>query len=288
MTAWLPYAWLDGRVLPLRRATVPVTDSGYLHGDGLFETLRVYDGVPVFLTDHLARMRRSARELGARADGGLRHVVGGAIALLRRCRVRDGAIRINLSWEGGLVSRPRAGCRVAILVREYDPPTPREYALGVKLVVWPWPRAAGNPVHCHKSLSYAENRAARRMAARRGAFDALFTNVRGHVTEGSATNVFLVERGRLVTPPLEEGLLPGVTRKRLIAIARRMGIEVRERPFGIPRLRAADEVFVANSLAEVVAVSRVEDRPVAPPGPVTRALAEAYRAEVKRAVEEAR
>ncbi|MEK7866274.1 MAG: aminotransferase class IV, partial [Planctomycetota bacterium] len=153
---------------------------------------------------------------------------------------------------------------------------------------WPWPRAKGNPVHRHKSLSYAENMAARRMAAGAGAFDALFTNLRGHVAEGTATNVFLVERGRLVTPPLDEGLLPGVTRKHLLAIAARIGVGVRERPFGVARLCAADEAFVANSLAEVVPVSRVEGRRIAPPGPLTRTLAQAYHAEVLAAIEEGR
>lgn len=287
-SAWLPYAWIDGRILPLGRATVPVTDSGYLHGDGLFETLRVYDGVPVFIEDHLARMRRSARDLGVRAETTLSLVPEGARALLLRCGARGCAMRINLSWEGGLVSRPEARCRVTMIAREYHPPAPTEYARGVKLIVWPWPRAAGNPAHRHKSLSYAENMAARRMAAKARAFDALFTNHRGHVAEGTATNVFLVDRGRLVTPPLEEGLLPGVTRKHLIGIAHRIGVEVRERAFGVDRLSSADEVFVANSLAEVVPVSRVEGRRVGPPGPVTRALAEAYSAEVRRAVEEAR
>lgn len=288
MSAWFPYAWIDGRVVPLSRATVPITDSGYLHGDGLFETLRVYDGTAPFLEDHLARMRRSARELGVRAEPLLARVPAGSRDLLRRCRARGGAMRINLSWEGGLVSRPEARCRVTMIVREYQPPDATSYARGVKLVVWPWPRAKGNPVHRHKSLSYAENMAARRMAARAGAFDALFTNLRGHVAEGTATNVFLVERGRLVTPPLDEGLLPGVTRKHLLAIAERSGVDVRERAFGVGRLVSADEVFVANSLAEVVPVSRVDGRRVAPPGPVTRALAEAYGAEVRAAIEEAR
>ena len=233
-------------------------------------------------------MRRSARELGVRAEARLARVPEGAHALLRRCRVRGAAMRVNLSWEGGLVSRPESVVRVTMLVREYHPPEAGEYARGVKLVVWPWPRAMGNPVHRHKSLSYAENMAARRMASKAHAFDALFTNLRGHVAEGTATNIFLVERGRLVTPPLGEGLLPGVTRKHLLAIAARTGIEVRERAFGVDRLCAADEAFVANSLAEVVPVSRVEGRRAGGPGPVTRALAEAYRAELRAAIEEAR
>ncbi len=290
MSAWYPYAWVDGRLLPIARATVPITDSGYLHGDGLFETIRIYDGVAVFLADHLARMRRSARELGVAAEANLAPVPAGVRALLLRCRPRSAAMRISLSWEGGFISRPDAACRVTILLREYVPPDARVLARGVALVVWPWHRAAGNPAHRHKTLSYAENMAARRLAAKARAFDALFVNDRGHVAEGTATNVFLVERGRLLTPNLEEGLLPGITRKHIIAIARQIGVTVRERPFGVERMLAADEAFVANSLSEVVAVSSVDGCRAGGgrPGPVTRALADAYRAEVQRAVEEAR
>lgn len=290
MSAWYPYAWVDGRLLPIARATVPITDSGYLHGDGLFETIRIYDGVAVFLADHLARMRRSARELGVPAEANLAPVPSGVRDLLLRCRPRSASMRISLSWEGGFISRPDAGCRVTLLLREYVPPDARVLARGVALVVWPWRRAAGNPAHRHKTLSYAENMAARRLAAKARAFDALFVNDRGHVAEGTATNVFIVERGRLLTPNLEEGLLPGITRKHIITIARQIGVTVRERPFPVERMLAADEAFVANSLSEVVAVSSIDGRRAGGgrPGPVTRALADAYRAEVRRAVEEAR
>jgi D-alanine transaminase len=146
-------------------------------------------------------------------------------------------------------------------------------------------RDAGPPWSGFKLVGQASAVAARLIAARRGAAEALYVTADGEVTEAAAANVFLVDRGTLVTPPARR-ILAGVTRGMVIDLARRAGISVRQEPVDVARLRRAREVFLTASTTEVVPVVRLDGRPVheGRPGPVTRQMQCAYAALVRRSL----
>jgi branched-subunit amino acid aminotransferase/4-amino-4-deoxychorismate lyase len=247
--------WLDGRFLPETEALVPAVDPAFLYGRGLFEVVRGYDGRPFRLRDHLERMRHSARRFGIpfRAPA-LEPVIR---ELSRRNRAPDSYIRVTLSSRGHLL----------VLVRPRRPLPAAWYERGAKILVAPWQRDPRAPVVGHKTLSYFENVLAHEEALRRGCADMILVGPGDEILEGCVSNIFLVFDGKIVTPPLGRGILPGVTRRVVMELAR-----VRERVVRRRELREADEVFITNALIGVLPVGR--------PGPVARQVAAAYRSEV--------
>lgn len=256
----MTWVWLDGRFRRESQALLPAVDPGFLYGRGLFETLRGYDGVPFRLEDHLQRMRRSARRL--RIPFPRVPDLGPVIReLCRRNGTPDAAIRLTLSALGHLLvqSRPRRRLPDAW------------YERGARLRIAPWRKDPRAPLAGHKTLSYFENVLAHEEALRRGYADTLLIDRHGRILEGCTTNIFLVLRGRLVTPPLALNILPGVTRRVVMELA-----PAREHPVRLEDLGRAQEVFLTSSLIEVLPVGR--------PGPVTREVAEAYRRAVQKEV----
>ncbi|MBV8880194.1 MAG: aminotransferase class IV [Planctomycetaceae bacterium] len=242
--------WLDGSFLPEEKATVPVTDRAFLHGRGLFETLRAYSGVPFRLDDHLSRLTVSAAHFKMRfhppdLDPVIRD-------LCDRNELDDAAIRITLSAEG----------RLLVTARPRKPLPQAWYDRGAEVMVAPWRRDARMALAGHKVTSYLENILVHDEALERGCADALFVGLKGELLEGAVTNVFLVVKGKLVTPRLP-GILPGVTRKIVMEL-----IKVQERVVKIKELWKADEAFLTNALIEVL--------PIGKPGPVGRKVSEGY------------
>lgn len=257
--------WIDGRIIPARRATVPALDSAVQIGSGLFEVMRAYDGVPFLLDRHLARMRTSAKLFGLRFRPSDATLEKAALALLKSNKLKSAYVRLVLTGGGTFM----------ILAKPLPVITKSWYEKGAAVDYAPWRRDARAPLYGHKTLNYLENVLTRERALAKGLADVLFLSMDGSVLEGCVTNVFLVSRGRLVTPALE-GILPGVTRGEVIRLARSMKIPVIERRV-LPRdLERADEVFLTNALIEVLPVSRVGKRRIGPPGPVARSLRAGY------------
>lgn len=244
--------WLDGEFLPEAKALIPATDRGFMHGRGLFETLRTYDGVPFRLGDHVERMKASARKFGFPSPTG--DLDAAIRSLCKRNALPDAAARITLSGDG----------RLLVTTRPLRPVPPAWYRDGAKVDFVPWRRDARALVAGHKVTSYLENILVHDEALRRGVADALFIGLKDEILEGSVSNLFLVRRGKIVTPKLT-GILPGVTRKVVMELAK-----VQERTVKVGELKTADEAFLTNALIEIL--------PIGKPGPVTRRIADAYRA----------
>ena len=263
--------WLNGRYLDERRARLPVTDPVFRWGVGLFEVVRGYHGRPFRLEDHLSRLRRSADRLSidTRRLPGLSRVIP---RLLARNELRSGRVRISVTGAGN----------VLIEARRHAPPDGRIGERGAKLVVAPWRRDPAAPLAGHKTLNYHELVLARDAAARLGAVDALILDPGGRVLEGTRSNVFAVLGGGLLTPDVPRGVLPGVTRKVVLELAQGLRIRTRPARLTLARLLGADEVFVTSTMMEVVPVARIDRQSIGRPGPVTRALSEAYRRCVER------
>jgi branched-chain amino acid aminotransferase len=237
-------------------ATISVTDEGLLRGDGVFEVIRLYDGQPYALAEHLARMERSAANLRLPLDPVA--VSADARALLKASQPGDAALRLLVT---------RGGRRVALI--EALPDLPATLSLGCVTYA---PTRVLDQV---KSLSYAANMLCARLARERGFDEALLVTPHGRVLEAPTASIFWVRDGSLYTPPLDDHLLDSITRRAVMAAA-----GAREAPTTLDDLRQAQEAFLGSTLREVMPVHRVEDFELEAPGPVTRAAAEAVAAHI--------
>ena len=284
MSAPEPIAWVDTGLVPLAEARVGVLDQGFRTGEGVFETLRAYQGHPFRLAAHLDRAADGARRLGfavpARND--VERAVQATIDANRDLAV-DLAVRITLTpgpldpstpWPPVPIGRPTLVVTAHAL---HDRPRDRD---GVTA----WTVGWGREVAEVKAVSYLASSLARRVAARAGADEALLTDGRGHVVEGATSNVFAVTGGRLHTPPTDGELLAGVTRATVLELAPAAGLTVEEAPLSVAALQDAAEAFLTASTREVVPLVRVDGTAVGDgrPGPVTARLRAAYRAAVER------
>ena len=261
--------WADGGIVPAGAAAVSPVDHAVIVGDGVFETLKVVNGVPFALTRHLGRLKRSADGLGLpEPDDAL---VRTAVAETLTADPEAGRLRITWSSGPGPLGSDRGGGPGTLLVAS-SPGTVWPEAVQVHLCEWT--RNERGALTGLKTTSYAENVRALEAAHRRGASEALLANTQGRLCEGTGTNVFLVIDGVLVTPPLSSGCLAGITRELVLELA-----EVVERDVDPGEFAVASEAFLTSSTREVGAISAVDDT-VLPeaPGPVTAGLVAAFAA----------
>jgi branched-subunit amino acid aminotransferase/4-amino-4-deoxychorismate lyase len=257
-------AVIDGTVLPADEATIGVTDLGLLRGDGVFEVISVYEGRLFAMEDHLRRMANSAQNLRLEIDLGA--VQGDIEALLAQAGPVTGAVRFFVT---------RGGRRVGLIEAV---PAERE-PLALASITYAPPRILDGV----KSLSYAGNMLATRLAIEKGATEALLVTPHGRVLEGPTSSFFVSLDGEtLVTPPLSDHVLDSITRRRLLAILPHAREEVVTRD----ELRGAREAFLASTTREVQPVSRIDedDLPLVP-GPLTQAAAKALAVHIRDALE---
>ena len=242
--------WVDGRLVDPAAASISAVDHGLTVGDGVFETLKVVDGVPFARRRHAARLQRSLAGMGLEF-GRLRYTVTGGRGPLGSDRL-TGALTYVVT--AGPSPRPGPSCT---------------------LVTVPWTRNERSATTGVKTTSYAENVIALAYAKERGADEAVFANTVGDLCEGTGSNVFVVRDGVLMTPPPDAGLLLGVTRELVLEWGREWGrtagVEVREVRVPLADLATADEVFVTSSTRDVLPATSVDGRSL-PVGPVTTAL----------------
>lgn len=275
---------IDGRIQPAAEATVPVLDRGFLYGDSVFEVLRTYGGTPFGMAEHLARLARSAERTLIRLPVSLSELQGEIEAALAAGGFADSLVRIMISrgTAGALGLDPslaRGALRVILVAELHELPASL-HGDGAKVITYPTLRIADATTGAGaKIANYLVAVLAMAQAKERGAEEALVVNGEGLVAEGCTSNVFLVNGGALVTPPESMGILLGITREHVLALARELGISVAEQPFTARELAAADEAFITSSIREVVPVVRVDDAVVAGgrPGPVTQKLIAAFR-----------
>lgn len=274
--------WLNGRWLPARAARVSALDRGLLHGDGLYDTWRTYDGEPFAVAAHLRRLAAAARVLRLPAPGPAGVWSRRARALVARNGLRDATVRLTITRGAAgdyLVPDRPARPTQLMTVRRLPADLPAQQARGIAAVLLPFPRDVAPPWGGLKLLGHPSAVVGRTRARGRGAREGLYVTAEGSVTEGTTSNLFLVERGVLVTPPAAGGILGGVTRDLVLRLARRAGLVVREEPIHAVELRRAAEVFVTASTIEILPVVRLDGRRVGGgrPGPVTGTLQAAYR-----------
>jgi len=277
------YASVNGEITPAEEARVSVLDNGFTFGDAVYETLRTYGGRPFHLDRHLERLQRSAERLAIPMPAG-DALARDLDALLARAANPESYIRIIVTRGRGDISyhfERVQGPTVVMVVKPYAPLPPESYTRGVAVVLASVRRNAPQALDpAIKSCNLLNNILAIREAYAKGAFEAILLNEIGEIAETAGANVFLVKEGTLLTPPLDAGILPGVTRRVVLDLAAGLAVPAREEPVAVKDLLAADEVFITSTLKEVLPVATVDGRPVGPerPGPVTLRLLAALRA----------
>jgi len=285
---------VEGTLLPPEQAAVPVLDRGFLYGDSVYEVVRTYGGKPFEFDRHQARMERTAERIGLTLPP--REQIERELARTLAASGNAESYIVVTRGEGqfGLAPQLAAGLhRLIIIVRPLSPPPEEQYARGLSMAI---ARTRRNPPQsldpALKTGNYLNNILALREAVDAGADDAILLDLDGRVTEGTTSNVFFVQRGVVVTPPLRLGMLEGVTRAVMIEVARGENLLVREEPHGPEALAAADEVFMTSTLREAMPVTTLvflessgeQKRLVGDgkPGPVARQLRAAFRKYVEK------
>jgi D-alanine transaminase len=271
--------FVNGQFMPLAQATVPVEDRGYQFGDGIYEVVRTYRGVPFQLEAHLARLERSAQAIDLTLPYTRAQWEGYVTEGIRLGGFAETKVYVQVTR--GVASRdhsfPSDAAPTAVMtVRELRPPDPALRASGVGAVTMPDLRWGRCDI---KSTNLLPNVLARQRAKVLGAFEAIF--VRGdEVTEGAVSNVMAVRSGVVITPPESKRILSGVTRSVVIGLARKEGVSVQERFMTLVELLGADEVLLTGTTVEVLPVVRLDGAPVGTgkPGAVTSLLHDRFQA----------
>lgn len=275
---WLALAGGPGSLVPGDAAAVPVADRGLLYGDGLFETVRVYGGRAPLWLRHAARLRAAAARLGLPVPWSDGELLAGALAACAAAGVADGGFRLTLTRGAGPRGfAPPPDPRPTAIVQPFpfQPPL-AAYQRGWRLYPASVRACPGSPAWELKSLSALDKVVARREAAAAGADDALICNVHGHVTEGTACNLFWVRDGVIHTPDPACGLLAGVARGLVLELAAAAGLPVRQGAYPLAHLAGATEVFATNALVEVMPVATIDGVGRWAPGPVAALLRQRY------------
>lgn len=264
--------WVNGERVD-DRPSIAALDHGVTVGDGVFETCKVDRGRVFALDRHNRRLDRSLAGLGLPpADHDL--LAKGIDAVLEDNPIDFGRLRYSVTGGPGPLGSDRDDVALTHIVS--TAPQPRPAASG-KIVVVPWTRNERSAVAGLKTTSYAENVVALAYAKERGGIEAIFANTRGELCEGTGSNVFVVQHGTVLTPPLDSGALAGITRALVIEWCREEGLTVEEQTLPVSVLQEADEVFLTSSTKDVMPVDAVDDRTFEAPGPVTRRAAEIFR-----------
>ena len=275
--------YIDGRVYPPEEATVSIFDRGFLYGDSIYEVTRTVRGRPLELAAHLDRLDRSAAAIAltmlprtevVRAIDEALAAAGNADSYLR-IMVTRGAGPINL--DPAAADRPR----LIVIVKPLELPPPKAYSDGVAVCIVGVQRNLRRAVDPRvKSGNYLNNVLALAEAKKSGAYEALMCDFQGRLAEGSSSNHFFVRKDELLTPALDVGILEGITRQRVLALAREAGIGVHEQDLWPRDVAAFSEAFLTSSVRGVVPVVTIDGAAVGQgvPGPLTRRLMAAYAA----------
>jgi len=275
--------YLNGKIVDSRDAVVSVFDHGFLYGDGIYETMRVYDGVVFRLDQHIRRLFRSASLIGLSIPLDVDRLRIAIYETLIANALRKAYIRLTVSRGRGPIGLDPSLCAeptVVIVAQELKEYPGSLYKNGIHLIISETRRNSKEAIDPHiKSLNFLNNILAKIEAKKKGAYEAIMLNVNGHLAEGTISNIFFYKDNMLCTPSAECGILDGITRGVVIELARTEGMRVREGKFTVKDIYAAGEVFLTNTTMEVMPVSNIDDRRYTV-GSVSKLLRKLYREEV--------
>lgn len=261
-------AWINGQIIPEEKILISGADRGLSYGSGLFETLRIYKSRPFLLEEHLKRMFHSAWQLGfTPGDYSPDKLVLASESLINCNEITEGVLHIYWT-DGGLLWLT---CTKGIPYHQ------ELQESGIKAAISRIRRNETSPLVGMKTFNYLDNILAKKEAADQGFQEAIFLNTKNFLAEGAVSNIFLVNKGRIITPNPASGILPGIARKTVLKLAEDYLVE--EREISSEELETAEECFLTNSLMEIMPLINVNGKQIreGTPGPITRKLQVRYR-----------
>lgn len=277
-----PLIYLDGKFVEKSRATVSVFDHGLLYGDGVFEGIRAYGGMVFKLDEHISRLYDSAKSIRLKIPLPAHDMAEAVLETIRKNHLRDAYVRLVVTRGSGDLGVDPAPCKNPTVFIIAEPVTtvlgPRDPKV-VRVIIAAVRRdPVDGTTHEIKSLNYLNSILARIEANEAGANDAILLDRRGFVSEGSATNIFIVKDGKVATPSFAAGILHGITRARVIRLCEELGLVVEQRDMTPFELLTADEAFLVGTKSEILAVGDVGGVKVGTggAGPVTRKLLQEF------------
>jgi branched-chain amino acid aminotransferase len=278
---------VNGKITDQAAAAVSVFDHGFLYGEGVYETLRTYSGQPFLFDRHMRRLRTSASMLSLSVPPANEEIDRRFRETMKAANLgtqgREAYLRILVTRGIGELTYDPAACgdpTIVIIAKPHVDPPVEAFERGVMVslvdIVRNHPGSV-NPLI--KSNNLLNNALAMQEAFRRGAFEGVMRNYRGELAECTTANLFVVKDGEALTPPLDAGLLAGITREYLFEVGRNTGIAVREQTLRDADLLGADEAFLTSTTRELVPIVRVDSHTIGDgrPGPVTKSLLQAFR-----------
>lgn len=275
--------YINGQYFSREDAKISVYDHGLLYGDGVFEGMRIYGGKVFRLDQHLVRLWESASAIALPMEISIDKLTADVNECVAKNGLKDGYIRLVVTRGSGALGLDPYKCsnpQVIIIVDKISLYPDEMYQNGLELVTASTIRnhpAALSPRI--KSLNYLNNIMAKMEGLKAGCVEALMLNIKGEVAECTGDNIFIVKNGKLSTPPIDAGILEGITRGAVLELALEAGIPTAEHPMTRHDIFVADECFLTGSAAEVIAAVKLDDRVIGTgkPGPITIQLNEAFR-----------
>ena len=272
--------YIDGKYYPKSEAKVSVYDHGFLYGDGVFEGIRVYDGYVFKLDEHLKRLYDSAKSISLHVPINKAQFKEAIVEAVRKNGFRDAYLRVLVSRGYGDLGLNPQKCPKPSIVIITDHLPPLYEGINATAVVAATRRNCPDALDpMIKSMNYLNNILAKVEANHAGVYEAIMLNQSGTICEGTSDNIFIVKNGELITPPLTDGALDGITRRTVIELAKEMKIPVVERSVTVHELLSADEAFLTGTAAEIGPLVEVNHQMVGEgeQRPVTLKLIEAFK-----------
>jgi branched-chain amino acid aminotransferase len=285
--------YLNGKLVPRSKALISVFDHGFLYGYGLYETMRSYHGRIFLLERHIRRLLEAAEVISLKPKLAGIDLEKACRDTLAANRLESARIRVTVSngasdvapWTSVTDIKPT----VVVTTRPFMPFPAEKYNGGFRIGIASLRRCRQSSLAGMKTVNHLDSVLARLEATARGLDETLLLNDDGYVAEGGGCNIFFVRDGRLITPALNSGILPGITREMVIELAAGLRIETTQGPVGIGIIRKCDEAFVTNAVIEIMPVREVRDQDgnavtigAGKPGEVTLKLSQAYREKVEK------
>lgn len=277
--------YLNGRFVEEPDANVSIYDGGFMHGAGLFETMRAENGRVFRLESHVERLRESAAKLLTPIERSALPAEGVFTELLERNGLKTARVRMTVTAGAmrGDKNAENTGCTVCVTAAQLDSYPLDYYEKGVPVALCDYRLSPSDPIAGHKTTNYLPRLLALRQAQQGQCVEALWFTTANRLAEGSISNVFVINKETLKTPPLETPVLPGIARGVVLEIAAAAAKQVEECPLTVNDLLDGDEVLLTNAIMQVVPVIRVEKHDIRDGrvGPVAKELLRQYRERVK-------
>ncbi|MFQ5454760.1 MAG: branched-chain-amino-acid transaminase [Nitrospirota bacterium] len=280
------FIYLNDRFVLEKDALISVFDHGFLYGDGIFETLRAYNGLIFKPEKHIERFNRSGQSLGLKEIRTGEELITILYSSLNKNRIKDAYIRISMSRGEGKIGLDPDLCRhptLVVITKEFKGYPESMYEKGVEAAIVNTRRnlpSALNPKI--KSTNMINNILAKIEAKALGVYEGIMLNNEGYIAEGTISNIFMVKDETIFTPPVEAGILDGVTRESVISLAGSIGLNVKETQILPADIYDADEAFLTNTTLEIISVVKIDRKMIGDgrPGAITKGLLTAFRRDV--------